>query len=78
MFLRAGLQYDLYPEAHLQPQHEQRWADEDDSTAMTTTTPRERGAVTGLARSPSTTRQPGGRWCVAAWALRDNSMEGRW
>jgi len=47
MFLQAGLQCDLHPEAHLQPQCEQCWADKDDTTAMTPTMPHEQGAVMG-------------------------------
>jgi hypothetical protein len=63
VFILAGLQYDL---AHLQPQHERYWADEDDTTA-TPTMLHERAMVTATgpvkqaqARLP---QQP--MWCGA-------------
>jgi hypothetical protein len=77
MFLRTRLQYDLHPEALQQPQHGRRQADKADTTAMTPTTPRQRGAVTGPARiaqaTPMTTWVVGG---AGRAALRDHSKGG--
>jgi hypothetical protein len=76
MFLRAGFQYDLSPEAHQQPQHGRRQGDKADSTDR-----HDAMRVRGSEKCPSHSHDNlggAGRARTAAWALRDNSKGGGW